>query len=355
MDLLLRFAIALLSLGSAAATLLSVAVCAFYARRPPQGERAMGLIIPLFLLGAAGLAQVVATWCACGRGSLEPLAEEAALRALFATAIGIGFGGGAFAAFLDWAEHAGREGLRPLLIGAGLLAPLLGQAVLVALAHSEEPQPAWMAEANLALAILAFPGFVLAGWVGTRFQRARWRRTTARIEAEQAEARERALEHAQSPLEKTRSYLEHGATTPVWHVCMALFHERDKASRHLLVEHLAKRADLQPGLEETLRGQYASLRGGALDFLRECPGELPPVGAAVLRSLELLAEDLVQSKGERSRTLDAFYEEEIARTREAAARFPELDGGMAWKKLRQALEVIAEAEHRERALRALPV
>ncbi|MBL8899591.1 MAG: hypothetical protein JNM84_18315 [Planctomycetes bacterium] len=355
MDLLLRFATALLVLGSAPATLLSVAVCGFYTRRPPQGERAMGLIVPLFLLGAAGLAQLVATWCACGRGSLEPLAGEAVLRALFATAIGIGFGGGAFAAFIEWAEHAGREGLRLGLLGVGLLAPLGGQALLLALALAEEPQPAWMAEANLALAILAFPGFVFAGWIGTRFQRARWRRTTARIEAEQSEARERARERAKSPLEKTQSYLEHSATTPVWHVCMALFHERDQASRKLLVEHLATRADLQPGLEGTLGSEYASLRGGALDFLRECPGEVPPVGAAVLRSLELLAEDLVQSKGERSRTLDAFYEEEIARTREAAARFPKLDGGMAWKKLRQALEVISEAEHRERALRALPV
>jgi hypothetical protein len=355
MDLLLRFAIALLALGSAPAIFLAVAVCSFYAKRPPQGERAMGLIIPIFLLGGAGLALLVATWCTCGRGSLEALAPDGALRALFATAIGVGLGGGGFAAFIAWAERSKSQEYAKLLLFPGLLAPIAGAGVLVALSLEPNPRPEWADAASLALAAVSLPGFLLAVGLYFLFAQARQRHRREAIARARENEAQRAAERAKSPAEKTRDYLAHGASTPVWHLCMALFHERDATSRKMLVENLATRADLRACLEETLSSQYASLRGGALDFLREHEGEVPPIGAAVLRSLELLAEDVVQSKGERSRTLDAFYEEEIARTREAAARFPGLDGGMAWKKLREALQVISEAEHRERALRAMPV
>jgi hypothetical protein len=355
MDLLLRFAIALLALGSAAATFLSVAVCSFYVKRPPQGERAMGLIIPVVLLGGAGVALVVATWCTFGRGSLEALAPHTGLRALFATAIGIGLGGGAFAAFVAWAERRQSQEHATLLLFPGLLAPIAGAGLLVALSLEPNPRPEWADAASLALAAVALPGLLLSLGLYWVFARSRHRHRVAANERAREERAARAAERAKSPAEKTRDYLALGASTPVWHLCMALFHERDATSRKMLVENLATRPDLRAGLEETLSSKYASLRGGALDFLREHEGEVPPVHAAVLRSLELLAEDIVRSKGERSRTLDAFYEEEIARTREAAARFPGLDGGMEWKKLREALQVIVEAEHRERALRALPV
>jgi hypothetical protein len=181
-----------------------------------------------------------------------------------------------------------------------------------------------------------------------RRARAQTRRAGAEREAKHAEKR------ARSPLEKTLEYLASASQAPIWHLCMSLFHERDEAARRCLVLHIGQRADLVAGLEETLGSEFASLRGGALDFLRLVESAPPPIAAALARSIEILADDLARSKGERTRTLNAFYEEEIARSREATERFPDWDFRTSWNQLRRALASVAERAHRERALQALP-
>jgi hypothetical protein len=353
MDLLLRFAIALLCLGAAAATFLAVATCRFYAKRAPQGERAMGLIVPLVLLIGAGLAFLLASWCTVGRGSFAPLAPSVGGALLLATGIALGLGGGAFGSFVWWAERR-RDDLAFGALVIGLVLPLGGHLLLLGLALEPHPQPIWVKEADIVLAGAAAPGALLGLGLLALAQRMRHRAAAQARQAAEAREAKYAAKRARTPIEKTLEYLATAGQAPVWHLCMSLFHERDGESRRCLVQHIAKRADLVPGLEETLGSEFASLRGGALDFLRELESEPPPVAAAVARSIEILADDLLRSKGERTRTLNAFYEEEIARSREAAERFPDADFRASWNQIRRALASVAERAHRERALQALP-
>lgn len=353
MDLLLRLAIALLCLGAAGATLLAVATCSFYAKRAPQGERAMGLIVPLVLLVGAWVALLVATWCTVGRGSFAPIAPSVGWALMLATAIALGLGGGALGSFVWWAERR-RDDVAFGSLVIGLFLPLGGYLLLLALALEQEPQPTWANEADVVLAGAAAPGAFLGLGLLAIAQRVRRRAIAQARQAEAAREAKYAEKRARTPLEKTLEYLASAGQAPVWHLCMSLFHERDQAARRCLVAHIAQRPDLVPGLEETLGSEFASLRGGALDFLREFEGGPPPVAAAIARSIEILAEDLARSKGERTRTLNAFYEEEIARSREAAERFPSADFRSSWNQLRRALVSVAERAHRERALQALP-
>jgi hypothetical protein len=351
----------------AVAALLTLAVnlsTNLFTARPPQGEQAMGLLIVFgAALGALALA-LIAAWIGLARGNFDLLSVKPMVPFLIVTAVTLGVGLAPMGSVFLWSERTPPFSLAigPLLgVVTSLLAPA---ALFVWIAASLWMRPADLAEAGwpktmlIGLAVIALYGLGCLAWGTGMIVRQNLRNTRAVARDDQERESHWAAIRAMSPVERTELYLrEFAADGPAWHLCMSLFHERDEAARRLIVARIAECKDLDAQLISTMASEYASLRGGALDYIIEGGHERGPprdeIADAVGESIRLLADDIRASRGAMSKTLDAPFAEEVERSIRALRRCPAGHGDGPLKALQAAVRVASDAEARSRAMRAI--
>lgn len=261
---------------------------------PPQGERAMGLIIPFFGLGGAILVMTLAGALAAFRAGSSGLAlihSSPAFAGFLTLLLTFGAALAAGGVFMLWCEPAmvGRP-LKAVTIPLGVLAGIVGPLVLaIALIaavwtskHAAEAHTGWMAFFRSAfwfVCVLALIGYGLGGamlWQ-TMAQRAR---NQAAVLKDALEREAKWTSHRAKPMEQRLSdeLSEFSPESPLWPIVAYLPDRPDEArlndeSRRLVIERALKVPNLDEELQGCMTTRYYLYRQGAAEFLRGVPEE----------------------------------------------------------------------------------
>lgn len=271
---MLSFLVSALSVIAMLLTLLSAGMLRFFTMRVPQGDAAMGLIVPLISSLMAGLAGLLALLCWAWRGGLDPLGWSRGQALLAATAAGLLLGLAIFGALIAWAEAPWAR--QPLLLNlVGLLLPLGAHALLLA-ANAQGIAALHTSAWGKGLLGLG-AGALLAGAVcGLTMIGTQWLLSQRQHAAAMAQLRERQAEaarlEAMGPQARLRAELARfDASAPLWTLSAGLSFEADATLRAIWIE----RALQVPAFEQELRCNLASDHGiyrhGAAILLAEMP------------------------------------------------------------------------------------
>ncbi|HEX2837779.1 MAG TPA: hypothetical protein VHN77_06590 [Phycisphaerales bacterium] len=261
---------------------------------PPQGERAMGLIIPFFGLGGAvlvmTLAGVLATLRA-GSSGLGLIHSSPALSGLLAVLLTFGATLAAGAVFMLWCEPAmvGRPlkaVTAPLGIVVGIIGPLVLACALIAAVwmdkQSAVAHAGWTAFFKSSfwfVCVLALIGYGLGGamlWQ-TMAQKAR---NQAAVLKESLDLQAKWSSHRAKPMEQRLAdeLAEFSPDAPLWTIVAYLPDRPDQdrltnESRRIVIDRALRVPNLDEELRNCMTSRYYLYRQGAAELLRGVPEE----------------------------------------------------------------------------------
>ncbi len=275
MSTLLSISITLATLIAGLATLFTALCSAFYTSRPPQGDSAMGLIVPVATSAAAALALLIASALAGYRGSLDWLVSSRGLGSFIMAMLGLLVGGAVFGALLGWCEKHPYANVITLNL-AGVVLPALFLIFLVSSAWVDEPKFRDGAFKALGLAAGAAPaiGVVVAllclkAYMHANAQRSAWA-AEAHAKASAEESRRDAMTPEQRLLEDLELY---SPTQPLWTLVAGLPDEASPSLRAIWIARALQHPDFENELQGTLTCDYAVYRHGCVMLLLEMPDD----------------------------------------------------------------------------------
>lgn len=356
---MLSFLVSALTSIAMLLTLLTAGILGFYTARVPQGDGAMGLVVPFFSAILAGVAGLLALLCFALRGGLDPLGWSRAQAVGAALGAGLLLGLAIFGALIAWAEAPWAR--IPLLLNlVGLLLPL-GAHTLLLVANGQGiaglPQTGWGkgllgagAGALLAGALCAL-AMLYAQWTLSQ------RNHAAAMEALQARQAEEQRREAMGPAARLHEDLaRYDDSAPLWTLSAGLPFEPDPALRAIWIE----RALRVPQFEKELRGnlctEHSIYRHGAALLVAEMPAErVQPAAWSpwLAEDARRTAED-IRAHGLGRHGDDVGVEHALATARAATrlqADHPELRAAL--QDLRQAVAAAPAHPQQQAALQAL--
>lgn len=261
---------------------------------PPQGERAMGLIIPFFGLGGAVLVMSLAGLLAAfraGSSGLGLIHSSSVLSGFLALLLTFGAALAAGVVFMLWCEPAmvGRPlkaVTTPLGIVVGIIGPLVLACALIAAVWMSKQSAAahagWMAFFRSAFWFvcgLALIGYALGGamlWQ-TMAQQAR---NQAAVLKESLERQAKRDSHNAKPTAQRLAdeLAEFSPDAPLWTI-VAYLPDRpgedrlNDESRRIVIERALKVPNLDEELRNCMTSRYYLYRQGGAEFLRGVPEE----------------------------------------------------------------------------------
>lgn len=273
---MLSFLVSALSVVAMLLTLLTAGMLGFYTMRVPQGDAAMGLIVPLASALLAGLAGLLALLGWTLRGGLEPLGWTRAQAVATALVAGLLLGLAIVGALIAWAEAPWAR--RPWLLNlVGLLLPLAAHLLLlrvnargIAAAHDGPWGKALLGLGAAALLAGALCGLAMlyAQWTLVQGQRAD---ALAAAQARDAEAARRdAMGPAARLLEDLAGW---DASAPLWTLSAGLPFEPDAALRAIWIARALQVPAFDRELACNLRSEHGIYRHGAALLLAEMPAD----------------------------------------------------------------------------------
>ncbi|MFN4116927.1 MAG: hypothetical protein ACK4F7_10580 [Inhella sp.] len=273
---MLSFLVSALTVIAMLLTLLSAGMLRFFTMRVPQGDAAMGLIVPLISSLLAGLAGLLALLCWALRGGLDPLGWSRGQAVLAALAAGLLLGLAIFGALIAWAEAPWARQPLLLLNLVGLLLPLGAHALLLvanAQGIAALPASAW-GKGLLGLgagALLAGAACGLA-MIGTQWALSQRNHAAAMAQLREREAAAARLE-ALGPQARLRAELARfDASAPLWTLSAGLSFETDATLRAIWIERALQVPTFERELHCNLASDHGIYRHGAAILLAEMPG-----------------------------------------------------------------------------------
>jgi hypothetical protein len=271
---MLSFLVSALTVVAMLLTLLSAGMLRFFTMRVPQGDAAMGLIVPLISSLLAGLAGLLAILCWALRGGLDPLGWSRGQALLAATAAGLLLGLAIFGALIAWAEAPWAR--QPLLLNlVGLLLPLGAHALLLA---ANARGIAALSASAWGKGLLGLgAGALLAGAAcGLAMLGTQWLLSQRNHAAAMAQLRERQAEaarlEAMGPQARLRAELARfDASAPLWTLSAGLSFEADVALRAIWIERALQVPTFERELQCNLASDHGIYRHGAAILLAEMP------------------------------------------------------------------------------------
>lgn len=342
--------------------LLNVPMTGAFADKAPQGDRAMGLIIPIFATGIGLLLVLAAGLIVALRGGYAWLIAPPGLGAVVALILILGAALAAAGALVLWMGPPLR--LKPVVPAVGLVCGLIGPLLLAGFVLVG----AWGDHATLtrsfpakalvaALALVAVCGYAM-GLAGIALEVRRKavirRQTLAAIVARQAE--EDRLSRM-SPAERLREqYASWSADAPLWTLVAGLPTEDDAESRRLTIERALQVPNLDWDLERTLRSDVRVYRHGCAEFIRGVPSPRPAWAAPLAASIDATAAEFA-AKPDWMTNLSDYHPDPVAHIQAlidaAAALGHPAETAAALKRLAAAATTLPHTPERDEALRAL--
>ncbi len=358
---MLSLLISILAVVAMLLTLLTTGLLGFYTMRMPQGDAAMGLVVPLITAILAGLAGLLALLLLALRGGLDPLGWTRAQAVAAALGAGLLLGLALFGALIAWAEVPWAR--QPLLLNLiGLLLPLGAQSLLLV---ANVRGLAGLQNSLWGKSLLALgAGALLAGAVcGAAMLYAQWALSQRNHAAAMAQMREREAEQARrdalSPEARLREQLsEFSTNAPLWTLSGSLSFEADPALRAIWIERALQVPEFDIELRRSLRSEHGIYRHGAAVLIAEMPAERlkPGLWSPWLAEDARLTAETIRLQG-----LGRFGDERLAEhalaIASAAARLqpqePALRAGL--QTLREAVAAAPSQPLQAAALQALQV
>lgn len=291
-QIMLAVFVTLLVLVGALGLLLNILFTQLYFGSPPQGDRAMGLVVPFFITVGAGLLCTLASFLCTFRGGdsiLRLISSSPFLAGCITVAITLGVAIAAFMAFLCWCEPnmIGRRGsVIIVILGwiAGIIGPLLLATGLLC--------GAWMsgesAKANphmLRPLVVMFWSLLLIAAIGYSLGGLALYQAFAQQAANRAAAIRQSLqqqltleqERALPPVQRLKNELDAmSPTTPLW--CLVTYFPEstqrfplDAPCRELLIARIMRVPDLERDMLQTVASSQYLYRQGVADFIAAAP------------------------------------------------------------------------------------
>ncbi len=254
--------------------LINLGITGLFLNKVPTGDRAMGLIVPIFTTGIATIAMILATWLCAARGGFAWISGTTMVPTLVATAVTFGVCLAAMGALLAWMEMQNDWGRAVPVLGlvcSGLVPLALGGMLLVCV----WTEPATLAQisalkiAGAALAAGALVGYSL-GAIGLK----EWatqaasnnRAAIAEIQARDAKwERKRTMPRADLIREE---FAEMSAEAPLWVFVARLPEQSDDECRELIITRALMVPDFDAQLERTITDSCHLYRQGCADLIR---------------------------------------------------------------------------------------
>lgn len=286
------FATVLTLLATAAILLCNMGFTSLFLQRPPQGERAMAMVIPAFGLPGACIVMLFAALLVCFRSNsiLGHIHASAMVASLVALAVTLGVLIAAIAAFALWVEpNMLDQRLRVIIPITGWIAGIIGPVFLAIcilmaanITRSAAPAPGYMFPLRIMwfpLIALAISGYIFAGVAGyfaLAHQRAR---NSAEIQS--IMEREAKLDaHRRKPLlDRIRDELaEFSPDAPLWTIIAYLADpdntpKLNNESRQLVITRALKVPDFDNELVRCMESKYSLYRQGAAELLIHVPDD----------------------------------------------------------------------------------
>ncbi len=295
-----------------------------YFSKPPQGQNAVGLIVPMGMIAATWLLMLPGAWMVVGRGGFAWVSGDRLMAGIAATVLVIVIGSGSVCSFFAWAENMGVKWRSGGPMVCGIVLPLTLQALMLVCAwRTDLPIHTMRTFAGLlclpAVAIsLPVINNSLNHWAGNQ------RRMAADKAAFEAKwDRIRSL----SPAEKAREAFEkYSPEAPLWTITGFLIDAPDDPElQKLVLDRAAKVPDFEAELASLLAYDGRSLRAGAVEFVRISPDRSPARADGLRAAIAALAKEITAAGGKTAPNWASDFEPEIARVRRAAAAFGSMD------------------------------
>lgn len=266
--------ISILVVIGAIGMLINLGITGLFLDKVPTGDRAMGLVVPIFTTGIATIAMILATWLCAARGGFAWINGMAMVPTLIATAVTFGVCLAAMGALLAWMEMQNDWGRAVPVLGlmcSGLVPLALG-AMLLVCAWNE---PARLAQfpalkfAGLALAVGALIGYSL-GAIGLKAwaKQAASNNQAAMAETQARDAKwERKRKMPMADLIR-EEFAEMSAEAPLWVFVARLPEQRDDECRRLIITRALQVPDFDAQLERTITDSCHLYRQGCADLIR---------------------------------------------------------------------------------------
>jgi hypothetical protein len=257
--------------------------------KPPQGQAAMGLVVPFFGLGGAVLVMGLAGLLACFRisgSALGQIHSSPTVAGLIVVVVTFGAALAAGMAFMLWCEPVSvslalRAATVPLCIALGLVGPVvLAVALLTGLWTTRDTLAANPGSAVplrvlfWAVVALAVAGYAMGGsllWKSLALQAAN---QAAALKNELERQAER-LAHANKPVEQrfADELAGFSSDSPLWPILSYLptipgQQEPNDAARAVVIKRALQAPDFDAGLRDCMEGQYYLYRQGGAELLR---------------------------------------------------------------------------------------
>jgi len=315
--------------------LMNVGCTGAFCNRPPRGENAMGLIIPIVGLGGGilvmGLAGVLASFRA-GSSALALMHSSPGIAALLTIVITFGAALAAGMAFMVWCEPASvSPSLRAVIIPVGIVMGVCGPILLaVALLMG-----VWTTKASVmsvpatsaaslttfkamfwAMCVLAAMGYGLGGTFFAKSLGQQLRREATSMNAEVVRKLEMS-EWFSKPREQILSeeLAKFSADSPLWTVVAYLPEQPGEKSlnqecRFIVIDRALRVPNLDQQLVECMESSYYLYRQGAAEFLRSVPQEQfdqnrDAWGEALLKGVTKTANGIACNPGWMTETFDS--------------------------------------------------
>lgn len=287
------FATVITLLAAAAILLCNAAMTSFFLQRPPQGERAMGLVIPFFGLPAACLLMLFAALLVCFRSNslIGHIHATPMLASLVALAVTFGVLLAAMAAFMLWVEpNMLDQRVRVIIPITGWLAGITGPVLLAIciimaanLTRSADASPSYMLPLRImwfSLIALALAGYAMAG-LAASYALAHQRARHAAVLKDHTEREAKYDAHRRKPLiDRIRDELtEFSPDAPLWTI-IAYLADPDNTSklndesRQLIIARALKVPDFDNELLRCMESKYSLYRQGASELLIHVPEDV---------------------------------------------------------------------------------
>ena len=279
---------------------INVGITGAFLERPPGGERAMGLIVPIVTTGIACLAMMLATLLCAGRGGFDWISDTKLVPTLIASAVMLGVClsmAGALGAWLGWQQRW--SGLVAVLgVLCGVIVPLVACGLVLVCAWKDPDRLHGLSGVRVTgwvLAAGAAVGYAL-GAIGLNMTLAQAARNHEATTASNREFDEKWRRIREMPRgQRVRQELEATSPgTPLWVYVAYLPRESEQETRALVIDRALKVPGFLADLERTMVSETHLYRHGCIDLIRYAkPEQRDPAWAVGLaRSIRVTAAEM---------------------------------------------------------------
>jgi plasmid stabilization system protein ParE len=343
---------------------INIGLTGLFLQKPPTGERAMGLIVPIFSSGIASLAMMLATFLCVGRGGADWISSVRVVPTMVASAVMFGVClsmAGALGAWMGW-QNRWSGAVAALGFVCGVMVPLAACGLMLVCAWTDPGRLAGLSGVRLVGWVLvggAAVGYAL-GAIGLEMTLAQAARnheatTAANQEFDEKWRRIREMPRGQRVREELEAM---SSETPLWVFVAYLPEEDEQQTRELVIDRALKVPGFLEDLERTMTSETHLYRYGCAELIRYARPEHrdPAWAVALARSIRVTAGEMERRPAwltETSRLNPNPMEHLVALVEATAALGNPPEAVAAMRELSGAVEQLAPGTGRDQAAKKL--